>query len=73
MVKGQFFQWSWNYKENSLNKDMKKEKSPDQHDLSDHSVSNNKWPTSWFQNFGHQNWLQGDTMITDKHDEVFSN
>ena len=52
---------------------MKKEKSPDQHDLSDHSVSNNKWPTSWFQNFGHQNWLQGDTMITDKHDEVFSN
>ena len=40
---------------------------------SDHSVSNNKWPSSWFQHFGHQNWLQGDTMITDKHDEVLSN
>ena len=30
-----------------------------------------KWPTSWFQHFGLQSWLQDDTMIIDKHDEAF--
>ena len=44
MEKGQFFEWSWNYKGTRLNKYIKKEifkkdlmnfidKSPDQHDL----------------------------------------
>ena len=31
-----------------------------------------KWPTSWFLHFGHQRFLQDDTIIIDKHDEAFS-
>ena len=31
-----------------------------------------KWPTSWFQHFGHQSFLQGDTSIIGEHNEAFS-
>ena len=30
-----------------------------------------KFPTSWFQHFGHQSFLQGDTIIIDGHDQTF--
>ena len=33
---------------------------------------NIKWPTSWFQHFGHQIFLQVNTIIIDGHDEAFS-
>ena len=34
---------------------------------------NIKFPTSWFQHFGHQSFLQGDAIMIDGHDQAFSN
>ena len=31
-----------------------------------------KFPTSWFQHFGHQSFLQGNTIIIDQHGQAFS-
>ena len=31
-----------------------------------------KFPTSWLQHFGHQSFLQEDTIIIDGHDQAFS-
>ena len=30
-------------------------------------------PTSWFQHFENQSFVQGDTIITDGHGQAFSN
>ena len=34
--------------------------------------TDNFFPTSQFQHFGHQSLLQGDTIIIDCHDQAFS-
>ena len=31
-----------------------------------------KFSTGWFQHFGRQSFLQGDTIIIDGHDQAFS-
>ena len=31
-----------------------------------------EFPTSWFQYFGHQIFLQGDTIVIEEHDQAFS-
>ena len=33
---------------------------------------NIKFPTSWFQHFGHQRFLQVDTIIVDGYNQAFS-
>ena len=30
-----------------------------------------QFPTSWFQHFGHQSFLQGDIIIINGHDQAF--